>query len=85
MAYQATQVRKEIKDELAKSGWMMKDVVSEINRLNPDATTTPQNLSNKLSRGTLKYAEAKRIAEIIGCRIEWVPVSEESDEAPVRI
>lgn len=30
-----------------------------------------QNLSNKLTKGTIKYSEVKKIAEIIGYEIEW--------------
>lgn len=30
------------------------------------------NLSNKLSRNTLKYTEAERIAEALEMRIEWI-------------
>ena len=71
MAYKSSEVRNEIKSEIAKSGWTLTDIVKEFNRLHPDSPTTPQNISNKLTRGTLKYAEAKRIAEIIGCHIEW--------------
>ncbi|WP_341455979.1 MULTISPECIES: LLM class flavin-dependent oxidoreductase [Oscillospiraceae] len=35
------------------------------------------NLSNKLTRGTLKYREAQEIAEVIGYRIEWVRKDEQ--------
>ncbi|MBM7869250.1 hypothetical protein JOC70_000719 [Clostridium pascui] len=37
-----------------------------------DTNTTPQNLSNKSSRGAIKYDECKQLAEIIGYRIEWI-------------
>ena len=33
--------------------------------------TTPQALSNKLSRDTLRYSEAKAIADIIGYELNW--------------
>lgn len=36
-----------------------------------DKQTTVQNISNKLTRGTIKYSEVKEIAEIIGMEIEW--------------
>ncbi len=41
----------------------------------PENTTTSQNISNKLTRGTLKYSEAKEIAFIIGRNIEWLPTA----------
>ena len=68
-------IRNEIKAEIAKSGWTLTDIVKEINKLHPDNTTTSQNISNKLTRGTLKYSEAREIAFIIGCKIEWVPAA----------
>ena len=49
----------------------MTDIVKEMNKLHPENTTTSQNISNKLTRGTLKYSEAKEIASIIGRNIEW--------------
>lgn len=32
---------------------------------------TVQNLSNKLSRGSLRYDEAERIAKALGYEIKW--------------
>lgn len=68
-------IRNEIKAYIAKSGWTITDIVKEINKRNVDnpeyKETTSQNLSNKLSRGTIKYSEAKEIADIIGYKIEW--------------
>lgn len=71
-------IRNEIKSEIAKSGWTLTDIVKEMNRLHPEETTTPQNISNKLTRGTLKYSEALEIAAIIGKQISWIPVSNQS-------
>lgn len=68
-------IRNEIKAEIAKSGWTLTDIVKEMNQLHPEETTTSQNISNKLTRGTLKYSEALEIAAIIGKRISWVPVA----------
>lgn len=68
-------IRNEIKSYIVKSGWTISDIVREINRKHINESeykeTTPQNLSNKLSRGTIKYSEAKEIADIIGFEIEW--------------
>lgn len=62
-------VRNEIKSYIAKSGMTLTEVVNEYNKTHKPTTT--QNISNKLSRGTLKYQEALDIAEIIGCNIVW--------------
>lgn len=72
-AEQTTSIRKEIKAQIARSGWTLTDIVKEMNKLHPEEPTTSQNISNKLTRGTLKYAEAIEIAQIIGCEIEWIP------------
>ena len=66
-------VRNEIKSEIVKSGWTLTDIVKEMNRLHPEKPTTSQNISSKLTRGTLKYAEALEIAAIIGKKIVWLP------------
>jgi hypothetical protein len=64
-------IRNEIKSYIARSGMTLTAIVEEWNRRWPEDKTTTQNISNKLSRGTIKYAECKRIADIIGCKIEW--------------
>jgi len=74
MSQDIINIRNEIKSEIAKSGWTLTDIVKEMNKLHPENTTTSQNISNKLTRGTLKYSEAKEIAFIIGRNIEWVSV-----------
>lgn len=71
---QELNIRNEIKSQIAKSGWTLTDIVKEMNKLHPDESTTTQNISNKMARGTLKYSEAKEIAKIIGYEIEWLPL-----------
>lgn len=63
-------VKNEIKSYIALSGWTLTDIVKAMNEKYGTDTTT-QNLSNKLTRGTIKYSECKQIAEIIGYEIEW--------------
>ncbi len=63
-------VRNEIKAYIAQSGWTLTDIVRELNVRHKEQTTT-QNISNKLTRGTIKYSEVKEIADIIGYRVEW--------------
>lgn len=65
-------IRNEIKSYIAKSGWTLTNIVKEMNKTRPKCEhTTTQNISNKLSRGTIKYSECKEIADIIGFSIEW--------------
>jgi hypothetical protein len=65
-------IRNEIKSYIAASGWSLVDIVAKMNESRPeDEKTTPQNISNKLTRGTIKYSEVKEIAEIIGFNIVW--------------
>ena len=73
---EVNQVRNEIKSYIAKSGWTLTDIVKEYNNRRPASEhTTTQNISNKLSRGTIKYSEVKEIADIIGYDICWVEKS----------
>lgn len=66
-------IRNEIKSYIAASGWSLADIVAKMNDSRPaDEQTTPQNISNKLTRGTIKYSEVKEIAEIIGFKVVWV-------------
>lgn len=70
---QLNNIRNEIKSYIAATGWTLVDIVAEMNKHRIDAEkTTPQNISNKLTRGTIKYAEVKEIADIIGYKIEWI-------------
>lgn len=65
-------IRNEIKSYIAASGWSLVDIVAKMNETRPDdEKTTPQNISNKLTRGTIKYSEVKEIASIIGFEIKW--------------
>jgi hypothetical protein len=68
---QLTSIRNEIKSYISKSGWTLTEIVAVLNERHPEKTTTTQNISNKLSRGTIKYSEVKEIADIIGFKIDW--------------
>ena len=66
------EIRNEIKSYIAVSGWSLTDIVKEMNMIRSgDDQTTTQNISNKLTRGTIKYSECKEIARIIGFNIKW--------------
>lgn len=73
-AEQIGEMRNEIKSYIAKSGWTLTDIVKEMNKTRGEKEqTTTQNISNKLTRGTIKYSECKEIASIIGYDILWLP------------
>jgi hypothetical protein len=64
-------LKEDIKSLIVKSGLTMNEVVNRINdKYNRQDSVS--NLSNKLTRGTLRYREAEEIAEAIGYRIEWI-------------
>jgi len=66
------EIRNEIKSYIVRSGWTLTDVVKEFNKKRDEKDrTTTQNISNKLSRGTIKYSEVLEIADIIGYNINW--------------
>ena len=65
-------VHREIKSYLAKNGITLTEVVRMINLNRPKSKmTTVQNLSNKLTRGTIKYSEVLEIASILNMQIVW--------------
>lgn len=64
-------LKEEIKSLIIKSGYTMSQVVEMINAKH-NRNDSVSNLSNKLTRGTLKYREAEEIAEVIGYEIVWV-------------
>lgn len=67
-------IHNQVKAMIASQGWTLTRVVQKMNerRLEQDRTTI-QNISNKLTRGTIKYSEILEIAEIIGIDILWEP------------
>lgn len=69
---QLSSIRNEVKSYISKSGWTLTNIVKVLNERHPEQPTTTQNISNKLSRGTIKYSEVKEIADIIGFEINWM-------------
>lgn len=61
--------KNEIKSYITAKGWKMVDLVEALKDYG--INTTPQALSNKLSRNTIRYSEVKIIAKIIGYNLEW--------------
>jgi len=63
--------KKIIKKILIEEDFTMTELVEKYNnKFNTEDTI--QNLSNKLSRGSLRYNEAEKIAAALGYKIEWV-------------
>lgn len=66
------QVHNEIKAIIAQNGLTLTEVVNRINqKRTPNDQTTVQNISNKLTRGTIKFSEVLEIASVIGLKISW--------------
>ncbi len=67
-------IKGEIRSHIAFKNKSLKELVELINaRFNKAETVA--NLSNKLSRGTIKYREAKEIAEVLDYEIKWTPTN----------
>ena len=65
-------VHDEIKAYITRSGQTLTSVVEKLNLDRPpEKRTTVQNISNKLTRGTIKYSEAIEIAAALGLSITW--------------
>ena len=66
-------IHNEIKALVVSQGFTLTEVVRQLNKVRtPEEQTTVQNISNKLTRGTIKYSEILEIASIIGLRIQWI-------------
>lgn len=75
-------VHTQIKAMIISQGWTITKVVSKMNESrSADKQTTVQNISNKLTRGTIKFSEVSEIAKIVGCKLSWEPI-DTSEVAP---
>lgn len=63
-----TTIKNEVKSYIVKEGFTMKKIAC---LLDEESKVALQNLSNKLTRGTIKYSEIKEIADILGYEIKW--------------
>lgn len=63
-------LRDDLKAAIVKSGRTMKSVIEELNQKNGRQDSL-QNLSGKMSRGTLRYTEVEEILDLIGYDIVW--------------
>lgn len=65
-------IHNEIKANIARSGITLTEVVRQMNlSRSPRNQTSVQNISNKLSRGTIKYSEILEIAHVLQMDIVW--------------
>ena len=62
--------RDDIKSLIFKEGQTINSVAKELSRIS-GKEITPNNLSLQLARDTLRYKEAKAIAEILGYALEF--------------
>lgn len=73
MSQKTNNIKNEVKSILAANGWTLTEVVNKMNDNRPEQKkTTVQNISNKLTRGTIKYSEIHEMASIIGKEIKWI-------------
>ena len=66
-------IKNEVKSYIAATGYTLTEIVDRVNKARPAAEkkTTPQNITNKLTRGTIRYGEVKEIAKAAGYEIIW--------------
>lgn len=57
--------RARIKTVIAAEQTTLKDVVNIMNERHPDDQTTPQNVTNKLARKTIRFDEVSEIMDIL--------------------
>lgn len=57
--------RKRIKKVIVEQETTLKDIVSIMNERHPDDKTTPQNLTNKLARKTIRFDEVSEIMDVL--------------------
>ena len=62
-------IRDEIKGYIVLSGWQMGEVANRLS--DRKSKVALQNLSNKLTKETIRYSEVKKIADILGYEIKW--------------
>ena len=65
----ARELELKLKSTLMSVGHTLTSLVNELNKKN--ISTTVQNVSNKLKRGSLNYLEVNDMLDAIGYEIEW--------------
>ena len=64
-------VRCEIKSYIIAAGYNQKEAVEACAMEFEKWSPSDSNFSNKLEKGTLRYLQAKQLAEILGYEIVW--------------
>ena len=64
-------VREDIKTIIVQSNWTIAEIAKEMTRIT-NKNYSGSNLSQKLSRKTLKYEEAKLIGEILNYELKFI-------------
>jgi hypothetical protein len=64
-------MREFIKIKMIESGIGLKELVEKLNEQYNKKETT-QNLSNKMTRESLRYKEMEEVADILGYNIQWI-------------
>lgn len=70
-------IRNEIKARIVQEGTTMSEIVRTLSVVYGWSASVP-NLSDKLKRGTLRYSEAKELADVLGYDIVWRKRGKES-------
>lgn len=63
-------IRNEIRAYMVMRGQTYKTVAEMLTQKFGE-NVTAQSLNNKLARGSLRYIDAKNIAEVLGYKIKW--------------
>jgi len=68
-------IKNDLKSYMVKRGYNIQSLADLLTKKygRPESA---QNLSNKLNRGAIKYAEVLEIAEVLGYNISWVSKKE---------
>lgn len=67
-----TELKREIKSLMARRGYTLEKLAQALNEKYDDIKESKNNLSNKLSRGSLRFFEVKRIAEVLDFDIQFI-------------
>ena len=65
-----SELRNEIKSYIVRSGRTMQEIVNELHDTKGWSSSVP-NFTNKLERESLRYTEAKDVADVLGLEIVW--------------
>ena len=63
-------IRNEIKSYIVREGLTMSGVVERLVEEHGWSSSVP-NFSGKLQRGSLRYSEAKELADVLGYELVW--------------